>query len=296
MAHRIALVGIGKIARDQHIPVINSNPDWELAATVSRNASVEGIENFSAIEQLLESRTDIDTISLALPAGPRFDYALKALQAGRHIMLEKPPGVTLAECVALEKLARQQGVALFASWHSREARGVAQAKAWLAEHELRRLHIVWKEDVRVWHPGQEWVWEPGGLGVFDPGINALSIMTEILPVPVHLLSATLETPSNRQTPIAAALRFAHPEGAEVLADFDWRLQGDPVWEIVMESDSDTLKLSFASGSLDEEYQGLYRRMSELRNAAAIDMDLSPLMHVADAFMSGRRESVAPFKF
>ena len=65
--------------------------------------------------------------------------------------------------------------------------GVALAKTWLAENPLRRLHVTWKEDVRIWHPGQEWVWEPGGLGVFDPGINALSIMTEILPVPVHLI-------------------------------------------------------------------------------------------------------------
>jgi D-galactose 1-dehydrogenase len=296
MTRTIALVGIGKIARDQHIPAINGNPDWELAATVSRNASVDGIENFSAIEPLLEARPDIDTVSLALPAGPRFDYARKALQAGRHVMLEKPPGVTMAECVTLEKLARQQGVTLFASWHSREARGVAQAKAWLTENRLRCLHIVWKEDVRVWHPGQEWVWEPGGLGVFDPGINALSIMTEILPVPVHLMSATLETPANRQTPIAAAMSFAHPDGAEVLADFDWREPGEPIWEISLQGDSRTLQLSFARGSLDEEYQGLYQRMTELRNATAIDMDLSPLMHVADAFMSGRRVSVAPFEF
>ena len=64
----------------------------------------------------------------------------------------------------------------------------------------------------------------------------------------------------------------------------------------MQSDSRELRLSFASGSLDEEYQGLYRRMSLLRNSRTIDMDLSPLMHVADAFMSGRRESVAPFEF
>ena len=177
-------------------------------------------------------------------------------------MLEKPPGVTIAECVTLEKLARQQGATLFASWH----------------------------------PDQEWVWEPGGLGVFDPGINALSIMTEILPVSVHLLSATLEIPMNRQTPIAAALQFAHPEGAEVLADFDCRLPGDPIWEIFMQSDSRELRLSFASGSLDEEYQGLYRRMTVLRNTRTIDMDLAPLMHVADVFMLGRRESVAPFEF
>lgn len=296
MANKIALVGIGKIARDQHIPVINDNPDWELAATVSRNASVDGIESFTSIEQLLQARPDIDTISLAVPTGPRFDHALKALQAGRHVMLEKPPGVTLSECVTLEKLARQQGLSLYATWHSRKARGVEQARLWLLENTLKRMHINWKEDVRVWHPGQDWIWEPGGLGVFDPGINALSIMTEILPVPVHLKSATLEVPSNRQTPIAAALSFTHPEGAEVFAEFDWRLEGEPVWEILMQSESRELRLSFASSSLDEEYRRLYQHMSELRNAKAIDMDLAPLMHVADAFMSGRRESVAPFEF
>ena len=41
--------------------------------------------------------------------------------------------------------------------------------------------IIWKEDVHHWHPGQRWIWEPGGFGVFDPGINALSVLTEILP-------------------------------------------------------------------------------------------------------------------
>lgn len=296
MARKIALVGIGKIARDQHIPVINSNPDWELAATVSRNASVDGIESFRSMEQLLETRPDIDTVSLAVPTGPRFDYALKALQAGRHVMLEKPPGLTLSECVSLEILARQQGLSLFASWHSRKARGVAEARQWLLENRLERLHINWKEDVRVWHPGQEWVWEPGGLGVFDPGINALSIMTAILPVPVHLSSATLQVPCNRQTPIAASLSFTHPEGAEVLAEFDWRLEGEPVWEMLMQGESRELQLSFASGSLDEEYRGLYRQMSELIAAGAIDVDLAPMMHVADAFMAGHRESTEPFEF
>ncbi len=39
--------------------------------------------------------------------------------------------------------------------------------------------------------------EPGGLGVIDPGINALSIVTAILPKPVHLVSAELEFPEGR---------------------------------------------------------------------------------------------------
>ena len=44
---KIALVGIGKIALDQHVPAIAASPDWELAATVSRNGRVEGVQAFT---------------------------------------------------------------------------------------------------------------------------------------------------------------------------------------------------------------------------------------------------------
>ena len=58
------------------------------------------------------------------------------------------------------------------------------AKARLKRHHVNFLKVTWKEDVRKWHPGQEWIWQPGGFGVFDPGINALSIVTKILPEPI----------------------------------------------------------------------------------------------------------------
>lgn len=296
MSKQIALVGIGKIARDQHIPAIEADSEWSLAATVSRNASVDGVENYRTLNALLAARPDIDTISLAIPAQPRFDYARQAIEAGRHVMLEKPPGVSMAECQNLEVLARRRGVSLYATWHARHAEGIAEARNWLATRTLKRLQINWKEDVRMWHPGQEWVWEPGGLGVFDPGINALSIMTGILPVPVHLTEATLHVPANRQTPIAASLCFHHPDGAEVQAEFDWRQSGDPLWEILIETDDDSRELSFGAASMDIEYRRLYRHMAKLVGTATVDMDLSPLTHVADAFMLGRRISTEPFFF
>ena len=42
-AMKVALVGIGKIARDQHVPALAASGDWELAATVSRSGTVEDI-------------------------------------------------------------------------------------------------------------------------------------------------------------------------------------------------------------------------------------------------------------
>ena len=306
---KIALVGIGKIALDQHVPAIASSSDWTLAATVSRHGRVDGVPAHDDFAALLAERQDIRVVSLCLPPVPRFDYAAAALKAGRHVMLEKPPGATLTECHVLEGLARAGRLSLYATWHSREADKVAAAKEWLSDKVLRRLSVTWKEDVRRWHPGQDWIWEPGGLGVFDPGINALSIVTAILPDPIHLTAATLSFPDNRQTPIAADLRFHHPGGAEVTAVFDWRQEGDQTWTIKAVTDAGTLTLTDGGAQmavdgvrptaqddapLTGEYPRLYSKMARLVQAGGIDMDLSPMRHVADAFTLGRRVTVAPF--
>ncbi|WP_347311244.1 Gfo/Idh/MocA family protein [Defluviimonas sp. SAOS-178_SWC] len=308
---KIALVGIGKIARDQHIPAIAASADWDLAATVSRHGAVEGVESFSDFDAMLSARPDIPAVSLCLPPVPRFDYAAAALRAGRHVMLEKPPGATLSECHALEAMARDRGLSLYATWHSREAAQVAPAKAWLAGKTIRQARVTWKEDVRRWHPGQDWIWRPGGLGVFDPGINALSILTEILPEPVHLTRARLTFPSNRQTPIAADLGFAHPGGADVTAVFDWRQKGEQTWTIEIETDEGALLLAEGGARLSidgveqpvakaegmplsGEYPRLYVKMAALVARGGIDMDLAPMTHVADAFTLGERLVTDPF--
>ncbi len=78
---KIALVGIGKIAVDQHVPAIAGSPDWDLAATVSRHGTVDGVEAFADMAEMLEARSDIRVVSLCLPPVPRFDYAMQALWA-----------------------------------------------------------------------------------------------------------------------------------------------------------------------------------------------------------------------
>lgn len=302
---KLALVGIGKIALDQHVPAIAASPEWELAATVSRSGTVDGVEAFTRIEDMLEARPDIGLVSLCLPPVPRFAAAQAALRAGRHLMLEKPPGATLSEVHMLADLAQAQGVSLFATWHSRMAHAVAGAKAWLAGKTIREGRITWREDVRKWHPGQDWIFEPGGMGVFDPGINALSILTEILPDPVHLTGAELDFPANRQAPIAARLAFTR----NIFADFDFRQEGPQTWDMEFSTDAGRLALRMGGNvieidgqpaggedSIMGEYPALYARMAELVRDGASDVDLSPMLHVADAFTLGRRNIVEAFEF
>lgn len=300
---KVALVGIGKIAIDQHVPAIAASSDWSLAATVSRQGQVTGVPAYSDMALMLVENPDIGMVSLCLPPAPRYEYARLALAAGRHVMLEKPPGATLAEVHALQTLAAENGVSLFATWHSRMAEGVAAAKAWLADKVVTSGHITWREDVRRWHPGQHWVFEPAGMGVFDPGINALSILTEILPEPVFLKAAALDVPSNCQTPIAAKLSFS----GGITADFDWRQEGPQTWDIRITADKDELLLGHGGNTLSingetvqaradimGEYPALYARMAALVKSSQSDVDLSPMIHVSDALTLGRRTMVEPF--
>ena len=301
MATNICLVGIGKIAVDQHVPAIADSDDWTLAATVSRSGTVDGVTAYTDLDQMLADRPDIPVVSLCLPPVPRFAYAAKAIAAGRHVMLEKPPGATLAEVHLLQSMAADAGVTLFATWHSRAAKAVQPAKEWLSDKTVRSAHITWKEDVRKWHPGQNWVFEPGGMGVFDPGINALSIITAILPFEMRLKSADLTFPANCATPIAAQLRWA--DG--VSADFDWRQTGPQTWDIEVITDAGTLLIKdggtrlLLDGQEQEtgdlgEYPHLYRQMAALVSSGTSDVDLRPMVQVADALTLGRRVETDPF--
>ncbi|PLK23963.1 galactose 1-dehydrogenase [Porphyrobacter sp. TH134] len=301
---RLALVGIGKIARDQHLPAIAANPDFALVAAVSRNAVIDGVANFRELDALIASGLEIDAVSLCTPPVGRHRIAAAARAQGWHVMLEKPPGATLGEVRAL---AAAPGPTLFASWHSREAAGVPAAKAFLAETRVTAAHISWREDIRQWHPGQEWILEAGGLGVFDPGINALSILTEILPGRVRLESAILDFPKGRGAPIAASLALVHDEAARITAEFDFRQEGPQSWDITVETDAGPLMLhdggervTIAGAAQDVdgigEYPALYRQFASLIAANLSDCDLAPFELVADAFLVGQRTESPPFTF
>jgi D-galactose 1-dehydrogenase len=304
-AIRVAIVGLGKIARDQHIQAIAGTAGIELTAIASRNASIDGIAHFATLDQLLDAAPGIDAVALCPPPQVRRAQAAAALKAGKHVLLEKPPGATVGELTPLIATARETGRTLFATWHSRFAPAVEPAKNFLADHHITSVVVEWKEDVKVWHPGQAWIWEPGGLGVFDPGINALSILTRIMPRPIFLTGAELSFPENRAAPIAANLAFSDATGLPIRAEFDWRQTGPQTWDIRIETDAGPLVLSSGGSRLvhdgrtlvneeQAEYRGIYRRFVELIGNGVSDADLSPLVHVADAFMLGRRRTVEPF--
>ena len=306
MPLRVGLLGIGKIARDQHIPALNANPRFDLAACASRNTSVSGVPSFPDLDTMLAAVPDLHCISICTPPQAHFAAALTALRAGKHVMLEKPPTATTRQIALLAEEAARRNLTLFQTWHSRFAGGVDAAREWLRTRKVVSGRINWKEDVHHWHPGQKWIWEPGGFGVFDPGINALSVLTTILPRDVCVEAALLEFPENQQSPIAAQVRMRSEDGVEINADFDFRQKGEQSWDIEIQTTAGHLKLSRGGAvlaldgkevtsdeSLAGEYPRLYQRFAELVDAGKSEVDWRPFQLVADSFLIGERRIVAP---
>jgi D-galactose 1-dehydrogenase len=305
---RIGIVGIGKIARDQHIPAIAANPAFEFAAAASRNAGVAGVANFSSIESMLAGIPDLDAIAICTPPQAHYAAAKLALEQGLHVLLEKPPCTSMAQLDNLVRLAKAADRTIYQTWHSQHARGVAAAGRLLMHRRLRHVQVTWKENVRQWHPGQNWIWEPGGFGVLDPGINALSILTKIIAEPIFARSARLFVPSNCASPIAAELEFVTDGGTTIAAELDFRHTGTQTWDIEMATDAGQITLSAGGGELTAgnepvppdpgalagEYEAIYGRFAELIASHESDVDSRPLQLVADIFLIARQLSVEAF--
>jgi predicted dehydrogenase len=307
MPYRIAVVGIGKIARDQHLPCIEKNKNFALVAGVSRSAKIDGVPNFENLSDLKASRLKVDCVALCTPPAVRLTIAREAIDFGWHLLIEKPPTPTVGELLAMEAYARKRRRVLYATWHSRYNKSVDLAKARLKGKHVDFLRVTWKEDVHKWHPRQAWIWQPGGFGVFDPGINALSIVTKILPESIFVESATIEVPADAATPIGADIRFKRGDGApaELSAIFDWRQKADETWEIEVGT-REGLKLHLKNGGAVlevngktahrarlHEYEDIYAKFARLLKARKSDVDASPLQLVSDCFMLGKPAVVEP---
>jgi predicted dehydrogenase len=302
---RIAIIGYGKIAEDQHVPSIEQNPRFELVATSSRSGQGVG-EKFQDWRELIRSVDGLEAVAITTPPGPRYEIARECLHAGLHCLLEKPPTTGLAEIADLDCLAQAQGATLFTTWHAQHHSTVEAAAKAVAGKRIKSLQIHWHEDVHKWHPGQQWIWEPGGFGVFDPGINAFSIATKIFPGGLFVRSAELSFPENAQTPIAAEVNFASPQADGPLhASLDWRRTEGEEWTISVEtSDGTNVRLEgggaklLLNGAATEdsgigEYPDIYRVFVDLIDQRRSLVDVAPLRLVADCLLVGSRKTVEP---
>lgn len=302
---KIAIIGFGKIAGDQHVPAIEANPRFELVASSSRSGNGPP-PVFTDWRELIRSVDALEAVAITTPPEPRYEIARACLEAGLHVLLEKPPAATLGEIGDLACVAEAQQRTLFATWHARHNPAVEAAAQALAGQRIGAMEIKWHENVAKWHPGQRWIWDAGGFGVFDPGINAFSIATRIFPGSLFVESASLSIPQGAQTPIAVDATFNSPAAdGPLTCSLDWRRTDGEEWTITVRTAAGS-ELVLADGGArlavdgtDQdaggpgEYPDIYRRFLDLIDQRRSDVDVRPLQIVADCLLVGSRKTVGP---
>lgn len=101
---KFVIIGFGHIGK-RHATIACEYPGAEVVAVVDiNNEAVKhelfpaGAQFFESIDAFMEAKVDADIITIATPNGFHCPYAIKALEAGYHVVIEKPMGLTKAEC------------------------------------------------------------------------------------------------------------------------------------------------------------------------------------------------------
>ena len=114
---KTGLLAYGMSGKVFHAPFISTHPGFELIAITERNhkkavADYPNIISHDTIEETI-NRDDLDLIIINTPNFTHFEYASKALKAGKHILVEKPFTTTVEEATELFELAESLDKKIF---------------------------------------------------------------------------------------------------------------------------------------------------------------------------------------
>jgi predicted dehydrogenase len=131
---RFGLVGTGYWARITHAPALASTDGIEFAAVWGRNADaaadLAARHDVTAYHDLPEFLAGVDAVAFAVPPDVQAPIAIRAARAGKHLLLEKPAALTVADADALADAVEQARVASVVFF---TARFQADVRAWEAE-------------------------------------------------------------------------------------------------------------------------------------------------------------------
>ena len=149
MTIRWALLGPGRHAGRSVVPQLKQAADTELAAVVSRDrargeafARTHGIAKvYASVEEVLRDR-DIDAIYDATPDGLHMPHAVAAAEAGKHVLIEKPLALSVAEAAKAIDASRRHGVKLGVVFNQRHEAVHQEARRMVLAGEIGDVKLV----------------------------------------------------------------------------------------------------------------------------------------------------------
>jgi xylose dehydrogenase (NAD/NADP) len=181
---RWGILSTANIGRVAVIPAIQASHNSEVVAVASRDlekakefASRLGIPRAYGNYTALLEAGDIDAVYIPLPNSLHREWTIRAAQAGKHILCEKPLGLNADECLEMDAAARQHSVSLMEAFmyrfHPRTQKALELVRAG-AIGELRMIHSAFT--FRLTRPENiRWSAELGGGSLMDVGCYCVNL-------------------------------------------------------------------------------------------------------------------------
>jgi UDP-N-acetylglucosamine 3-dehydrogenase len=305
---RIGVIGCGLIARRTHLPAYAASADADLVAVCSgRRASAEsaaaefGVRRVHDDWRALIADPEIDAVDICAPNALHAPIAIAASQAGKHVLVEKPMALSLAEADAMIAAARAAERVLMVAHNLRYQPVYEAIKRIVADGLIGRplaargvfMHAGPDE---FWGATSDWFWQEqaaGGGALLDMGIHMIDLLRWFIDEPVvevEAMTARLAKPTFADDNAFVLLRFAG--GAIASMQASWTARPFPDREVVIHGERGHVALGRAQG----EPPALHVQDGGPETARKVDIALpavSALVNPFVHFLRVVREGIPP---
>ncbi len=180
----VGVIGCGKIAQVRHLPEYAEHGQVEISAVFDLNkerceeiAKQYNATACASYEELL-AMPEIDAVSICTANQTHSEITIAALRAGKHVLCEKPMGISLADCEEMVRVAKESGKYLMIGHNQRLAKAHAVARKLITEGAIGKI-VRYKTEFS--HCGPEtWSVDPGtNVWFFDKEKAVMGAMADL---------------------------------------------------------------------------------------------------------------------
>lgn len=219
---KVGLIGCGGFAKGMHIPILKKNPKYRIYAAMDINekAAGEAAADTGAaywttdVDKLLADR-EVDVVFITTLHDSHAGLSIKAANAGKHILCEKPMGLNRTECMAVTEAVRKNNVKYTIGYNRGMAPMVTKARDLLKDCPQKKMLY---HRMQAHYPENHWTHLPeiGGGRFVGEGCHNFDMMCEIInrpPVAVYASGGTYLNPEIVKIPDSAVITVTFADGS-----------------------------------------------------------------------------------
>lgn len=229
------LVGAGDISCKRVAPALAGAESSELAAICDTDKTrAESLAKKFKVKDIYTdfeaaiSESQADAVYLATPVWLHSEQAVKVLESGKHVLVEKPLGLNFSQCRDVINAAKSSGKKAGCSYYRRYFNRYAHVKKMLEDNEfgqivnVRMTYFSWfcpeKSDPKYWRVERE---KSGGGPLSDMGTHMFDILIGLFDLPASIYASCANIVHKWDVEDSAAVIMELKNGAQVTASFNW---------------------------------------------------------------------------